>query len=84
MDCSPPGPSVHGIFQARVLEWVAIAFSGRDPTTLKTHPGHREGRRLSPSPLSYGRKRPSVMDREASEQGRLTEGPRGESRGKAG
>ena len=28
MDCSPPGSSVHGIFQARVLEWVAIAFSG--------------------------------------------------------
>ena len=27
MDCSPPGPSVHGIFQARVLEWGAIAFS---------------------------------------------------------
>ena len=26
MDCSPPGPSIHGIFQARVLEWVAIAF----------------------------------------------------------
>ena len=25
--CSLPGPSVHGIFQARVLEWVAIAFS---------------------------------------------------------
>ena len=29
MDCSPPGSSVHGIFQARVLEWVAIAFSVR-------------------------------------------------------
>ena len=29
MDCSPPGSSVHGIFQARVLEWGAIAFSGR-------------------------------------------------------
>ena len=28
MDCSLPGSSVHGIFQARVLEWVAIAFSG--------------------------------------------------------
>ena len=28
MDCSPPGSSVHGITQARVLEWVAIAFSG--------------------------------------------------------
>ena len=27
MECSPPGSSVHGIFQARVLEWVAIAFS---------------------------------------------------------
>ena len=30
MDCSLPGSSVHGIFQARVLEWGAIAFSGRD------------------------------------------------------
>ena len=29
MDCSPPGSSVRGIFQARVLEWVAIAFSGK-------------------------------------------------------
>ena len=29
MDCSPPGSSIHGIFQARVLEWVAIAFSER-------------------------------------------------------
>ena len=27
MDCSPPDSSAHGIFQARVLEWVAIAFS---------------------------------------------------------
>ena len=27
MDCSQPGSSVHGIFQARVLEWGAIAFS---------------------------------------------------------
>ena len=27
MDCSPPGLSAHGIFQARVLEWGAIAFS---------------------------------------------------------
>ena len=27
MDCSPPGSSVHEIFQARVLEWGAIAFS---------------------------------------------------------
>ena len=27
MDCSPPGSSVHGISQARILEWVAISFS---------------------------------------------------------
>ena len=27
MDCSPPGSSIHGIFQARVLEWGAIAFA---------------------------------------------------------
>ena len=27
MDCSLPGSSIHGIFQARVLEWAAIAFS---------------------------------------------------------
>ena len=29
MDCSLPGFSVHGIFQARILEWVAISFSRR-------------------------------------------------------
>jgi len=27
MDCSPPDSSVHGIFQARILEWVAISYS---------------------------------------------------------
>ena len=26
MDCSPPGSSIHGIFQARVLEWAAIEW----------------------------------------------------------
>ena len=29
VDCSLPDSSVHGIFQARVLEWGAIAFSGK-------------------------------------------------------
>ena len=33
MNCSLPGSSIHGIFQARVLEWVAIAFS--DETITK-------------------------------------------------
>ena len=37
MDCSLPGPSVHGIFQARVLEWGAIALSRTEiKETLKT------------------------------------------------
>ena len=27
VDCSPPGSSVHGIFQARILEWVVVSFS---------------------------------------------------------
>ena len=29
MDCSPSGSSVHGVFQARILEWVAVSFSRR-------------------------------------------------------
>ena len=29
MDCSLPGSSIHGIFQARILKWVAISFSWR-------------------------------------------------------
>ena len=33
-DCSLPGSSVHGIFQARVLEWGAIAFSEIRPTSI--------------------------------------------------
>ena len=37
-DCSPPGPSVHGIFQARVLEWGAIAFSSTE--LLSVPPKH--------------------------------------------
>ena len=36
MDCSPPGSSVHGIFQVRVLEWGAIAFSNTQHD-LKTY-----------------------------------------------
>ena len=40
MDCSPPGSSVHGILQPRILEWVAVPFSrdlpnpGIEPTSL--------------------------------------------------
>ena len=37
VDCSPPGSSVHGILQARILEWVAISFfptQGSNPGLL--------------------------------------------------
>ena len=40
MDCSPPGSSINGIFQASVLEWGAIAFSRRSSIqSAKTRPG---------------------------------------------
>ena len=35
MDCSPPGSSVHGVFQARALEWGAIAFTKKKQKSLK-------------------------------------------------
>ena len=38
IDCSPPGSSVHGIFQARTLEWIAISFSRRS-----SQPGDQTG-----------------------------------------
>ena len=41
MDCSLPGSSVHGIFQARVLEWVAIAFSDLKETKTGASSWHR-------------------------------------------
>ena len=44
MDCSLPGSSIHGIFQARVLEWGAIAFSIVWPQVNR-----REGTQLHPS-----------------------------------
>ena len=51
MDSSPPGSSVHGIFQARVLEWGAIAFSGlpyflleKEQSQIPGCPGGSEGK----------------------------------------
>ena len=37
MDCRPPGSCVHGIFQARVLEWGAIAFSNGCPYVTRVY-----------------------------------------------
>jgi len=36
-DCSPPGSSVHGILQARMLEWVAISFARGSQPRDQTH-----------------------------------------------
>ena len=53
MGCSPPGSSVHGILQARILEWVAISFSTGSPRPnpwnvlpASQSQSHYEGHRL--------------------------------------
>ena len=40
LDCSPPGSSVHGIFQARILQWVSISFSNIPVWLWKNHSFH--------------------------------------------
>ena len=48
VDCSPPGSSVHGILQARILEWVAISFSrGSSQPRDRTWASHIVGRLLT-------------------------------------
>ena len=48
MDCSPPSSSVHGILQARILEWVAISFSRRSSRPRnRTQDSHIAGRRFN-------------------------------------
>ena len=48
MDCSLPGSSVHGIFQAVVLEWIAISFSrGSSQARDRTQVSHSVDRRLT-------------------------------------
>ena len=42
MDCSLPGTSIHGIFQARVLEWGAIAFSSQVTLVVNNLPASAE------------------------------------------
>ena len=45
LDCSPPGSSIHGILQARILEWVAISFSrGSSQPSDWTQVSHIAGR----------------------------------------
>ena len=53
MDCSLPGPSIHGIFQARVLEWGAIAFSHNTRDTSLTPGSGRSAGEGIGYPLQY-------------------------------
>ena len=58
MDCSPPRSSVHGIFQARILERVAIWLSGKESACNAGNPGSIPGSGRSPGegigyPLQY-------------------------------
>ena len=70
MDCSLPGSSVHGIFQARILEWVAIAFSdGCESWTIKKAEHQRIDaielqcwRRLSRIPWTARRSNQSILE----------------------
>ena len=51
IDYSPPASSVHGILQARILEWVAIAFSrGSSPPRERTCVSYIAGRFFTPEP----------------------------------
>ena len=56
LDCSPTGSSIHGIFQARVLEWGAIAFSERtnprEYQVVRTHTGNHLNTRPSITQLA--------------------------------
>ena len=48
VDCSPPGSSIHGILQARILEWVAISFSrGSSQPSDQIQVSHIAGRRFN-------------------------------------
>ena len=55
-DCSPPGSSVHGILQARILEWVVISSRGSSWPKDRTRNscGSDIGRRISPNVPNWG------------------------------
>ena len=57
MDCSPPGSSIHGIFQARVLEWVRVDSPKFQPFGLL-----RSSLGLLVSPLSCKDAKPKDLD----------------------
>ena len=70
VDHSPPGSSVHGILQARILEWVAVPFSSRF-----SHPGIKPG-----SPALQADSLPSELPRKVHPTDKEMEAERSEIR----
>ena len=76
MDCRPPGSSVHGISQVRILEWVAISFSrGSSWPRNQTHISCIAGRFFTTEPPGM----PALNGEPKSLQGSLLNSPRRES-----
>ena len=91
MDGSPPVSSVHGILQARILEWVAISFSrGSSRPRDRTQVSHIAGRRFNlcttREALKYKNPSTNIKDFKGGKEARLKEGGgggRGEVKGMA-
>ena len=81
MDCSPPASSVHGIFQARILKWVAISFSN-SPLPI---PWRRETKErwMTPRGLPCGKQgmgqTSGMSSREKQEQSKVNKLPHSSS-----
>ena len=78
MDCSPPGFSVHGILQARILEWVAISFSRgspqpRDQTRVSCIGGRRFNLCITKEALKYKNPSNNIKDFKGGKEARLKE-----------
>ena len=78
MDCSPPSSSVHGILQARILEWVAISFSrGSSRPRDQTQVPHIAGRCFNlctiREALKYNNPSTNIKDFKGGKEARLKE-----------
>ena len=86
VDCSPSSSSVHGILQARVLEWVAISFSRvssrpRDQTQVSHIAGRRFNLCTTREPLKYKNPSTNIKDFKGGKEARLKEEGGGGGRG---
>ena len=67
MDCSPPGSSIHGISQARILEWVAIPFSrGSSQSRDQTHFSYIAGGFFTTKPWGQPKQRETALQQYGS------------------